>query len=137
MLGSMGAGLGPFANPFFGCRCPPAPTARSANNPRGPGQPGPGPRKFLRRIFPGPRLRKFRAPRNPCHVTATPRPGNSPRPARGGPGPREGCSSYQRLSKFARIARPPILKPGLRGFDKKTKTKRRSDVLVKNTPKKG
>ena len=43
LLGSMGAGLGPFANPFFGCRCPPAPTARYANNPEEP-HPGDPPR---------------------------------------------------------------------------------------------
>ncbi len=55
-------------------------------------------------------------------------------PRVGGGPPREGgCSSYQRLSKFAGISGPPILKPGLRGLEKKTRQRRICD----KTPQKG
>ena len=45
----------------------------------------------------------------------------TPPPAQGGWG-RGGCSSYQRLSKFAEMKRDPILKPGLRGNSQKSPT---------------
>jgi len=54
---------------------------------------------------------------------------------RGGPG-RGGCSSYQRLSKFAGLFRAPILNPGLRGTLKKRKTKCVWDLDPPKHPKK-
>ena len=48
-------------------------------------------------------------------------PPRTPAPRRGGGG-EGGCSSYQRLSKFAEMKRDPILKPGLRGNPQKSAT---------------
>ena len=48
-------------------------------------------------------------------------------PGQGGPPGGWGCSSYQRLSKFAGIWGTPILKSGLRGTAKKTPQRRVCD----------
>ena len=50
-------------------------------------------------------------------------------PGRGGRG---GCSSYQRLSKFAGSFPDPILNPGLRGNRKKTFPGSNCDFSVEN-----
>jgi len=62
-------------------------------------------------------------------LTKTQGSGQTPRPG-GTPPPRGGCSSYQRLSKFAGISGPPILKPGLRGLEKKTRQRRICDKMT-------
>jgi hypothetical protein len=107
--------------------------------PRGEGgsymKTGPFAGEVLRRIPAGRPFRKLPPEEQDPRPAGGPTPADPDPPPGGVPG-RGGCSSYQRLSKFAGLFRAPILNPGLRGTLKKRKTKCVWDLDPPKHPKK-